>query len=60
MSVFLSRINRIDGDWVVDHAPITFHDADGDPADAQACRWGKAWRAEDPDNRRYVVEELPG
>jgi hypothetical protein len=54
--VLISRISKIDGDWVVDGAPITLDD--GDPAYAQALRYAKAWRAEDPENRRYVIDEL--
>jgi hypothetical protein len=59
LAVLLSRISKIDGDWVVDGAPIPFDDAGGEPADAHARRWGDAWRAKDPENRRYVLEELP-
>jgi hypothetical protein len=55
-TVLISRINRIDGDWVVDDAPITLEK--DDPACAQALRYAKAWRAEDPENRRYVIDEL--
>ena len=38
---------------------ITFDAAAEDPAQAQARRWGEAWRAEDPENRCYVLEDLP-
>jgi hypothetical protein len=59
IAVLLSRITKIDGDWMVDAAPIPFFDAEGDPAEAQARRWGEAWRSQDSDNRRYVTEDLP-
>jgi hypothetical protein len=58
MPVLLSRISRIDGHWVAHGMPVRFDDAECDSAEAQAGRWGKAWRAEDPENRRYVLEEL--
>jgi hypothetical protein len=59
LKILLSRISQINGDWVVDDEPITFRNAEGDPAHAQARRWGEAWRAEDPENRCDVVENLP-
>jgi hypothetical protein len=57
VKVVISRVSKIDGVWGVEDAPLTF--ADGDPAYAHAVRWAKAWRAEDPENRCYVIEELP-
>jgi hypothetical protein len=57
VKVLISRVSKVDGCWRVEDGPLTFDD--GDPAYAQAIRWAKAWRAEDPESRVYVIEELP-
>jgi hypothetical protein len=56
VKVLISRISKIDGDWVV-HDAITFDDTDA--AYAHAVQSARAWRAEDPERRRYVIDELP-
>jgi hypothetical protein len=56
VKVLISRVSKIDGTWVVHDAPTAFDDAD--PAYEQAVRCAQAWRAEDPENRCYVREEL--